>query len=153
MTYLDREEINEHCIVLIAVITDLTHDAENIMEYLTYIQKGSMHLKLMPTDEIITRLKEVTQQLPQGLYFPFKVHVENWLAIERHIEITTFCDKTNIYMILRFPLIAQSTYDLINVIVLPIHDYDNVFTVTEINNNLIAIDRDNISQVSTKRLR
>jgi len=94
MMYLDQEEINEHCIVLIAVITDLIRDTENIMECLTYIQKGSMHLKLMPTDEIITQLKEATQQLPQGLYFPFKVHAEDWLAIERHTEITAFCDKT-----------------------------------------------------------
>jgi len=143
--YLDREEINEHCIILIAVITDLIRDAENIMEYLTYIQKGSMHPKLMPTDEIIAQLKEATQQLPQGLYFPFKVHAEDWLAIERHTEITAFCDKTNIYTILRFPLIAQPTYDLVNVIALPVHDHDNVFTATEINNNLIAIDRDKLT--------
>jgi len=72
------------------------------MEYLTYIQKGSMHPKLMPTDDIIAQLKEVTQQLPQRLYFPFKVHAKDWLAIERHTEITAFCDKTNIYTILRF---------------------------------------------------
>jgi len=53
------------------------------MEYLTYIQKGSMHPKLMPTDEIIAQLKEATQQLPQGLYFPFKVRAEDWLAESR----------------------------------------------------------------------
>jgi len=31
MRYLDREEINERCIVLIAVLTDLIRDAENIV--------------------------------------------------------------------------------------------------------------------------
>jgi len=46
---------------------------------------------------------------------------------------------------LRFPLIAQPIYDLINVVTLPIHDYDNVFTATEINNNLIAIDRNKLT--------
>jgi len=145
MRYLDREEINEYYIVLIAVITDLICDAESIMEYLTYIQKRSMHPKLMLTDKIIAQLKEATQQLPQGLYFPFKVHAEDWLAIERHTEITAFCDKTNIYTILHFPLIAQPTYDLVNVIALPIRDYDNVFTAMETNNNLIAIDRDKLT--------
>jgi len=143
--YLDREEMNEHFMLLIAVIADLIRDAENIIEYLTYIKKGAMHPKLMPTNDIIAQLKEATPQLPQGLYFPFKVHAEDWLAIERHTEITVYCDKTNIYTILRFPLIAQPTYDLINVIALPIHDYDNVFTATEINNNLIAIDKDKLT--------
>jgi len=89
------------------------------MEYLTYIQKGSMHSKLMPTGEIIAQLKEATQQLSQGLYFPFKVHAENWLAIEGHTEITAFCDKTNIYTHIHkhITLIAQP-YDLVNVIAL-----------------------------------
>jgi len=61
------------------------------------------------------------------------------LAIERHTEITAFYGKTNIYTILRFPLITQPTYDL-NIIALPIHDYDNVFIAMEINNNLIATE-------------
>jgi len=65
-----------------------------------------MHAKLMPIDEIIAQLKEATQQLLQGLYFPFKVHAEDWLAIERHTEITAFCDKTNIYTILTFVNLA-----------------------------------------------
>jgi len=99
MRYLNREEINEHCIVLIAVIADLIRDVENIMEYLTHIQKESMHPKLMPIDGIIAQLKEVTQQLSQGLYFSFKVHAEDWLAIERHTKIIAFCNKTNIYAI------------------------------------------------------
>jgi len=74
----------------------------------------------MPIDDIIRQLKEATQQIPQGLYFPFKVHNEDWLAIEKHTEITAFSDKTMVYTILRFPLVVQSNYDLINVIALSI---------------------------------
>jgi len=70
-----------------------------------------------------------------------------------HTEITAFCNKTNIYTILCFLLVAQPPCDLINVIALPIHDYDNVFTATEINNNLIAIDRDKLTYLKLARLR
>jgi len=76
--YLTREELNEQSIVHIAM-SDLLCDAENlhnIIEYLTYIRQGAMHLKLMPID-IIQQLKEATQQILQGLYFPFKVHNED----------------------------------------------------------------------------
>jgi len=103
-----------------------------------YIYSKGIYPKLMPTDNIIDQLKKATQQLLQGLYFSFKVLAEDWLAIKRHTEITMFCDKTNIYTILRFPLIAQPTYNLINAIALTIHDYDNIFIATEINNNLIT---------------
>jgi len=83
MRYLTREELNEQSIIHIAVMTDLIRDAENVIEYLTYIRQGAMHPKLMPVDDIIRQLKEATQQIPQGLYFPFKVHNEDWLTIER----------------------------------------------------------------------
>jgi len=53
-------------------MTDLICDIENIIEYLTYIRQEAMHPKLMPIDDIIRQLKEATQQIPQGLYFPLK---------------------------------------------------------------------------------
>jgi len=71
MRYLDREEINEHCIVLIAVITDLIRDAENIIEYLIYIQKGSMHPKLIFSDEINRATKRGDTAITAGIIFPF----------------------------------------------------------------------------------
>jgi len=75
MKYLTREELNEQSIIHIAIMSDLIRDAENIIEYLTYIRQGTMHPpKLMPIDVIIQQLKEATQQIPQGLYFPFKIH-------------------------------------------------------------------------------
>jgi len=79
------------------------------------------------------------------LYFPFKVHNEDWLAIEKHTEIITFSNKTIVYTILRFLLLAQPNYDLINVIALPVHDYSNIFTAREINNEIIAVDREKLT--------
>jgi len=90
MKYLTHEELNEQSIIHIAIMFDLIRDAENIIEYLTYIRQGAMHSKLMPIDDIIRQLKEATQQIPQELYFLFKVHNENWLAIEKHTQITAF---------------------------------------------------------------
>jgi len=110
-----------------------------------------MHLKLMPIDDIIQQLKKVTQQISQGLYFPFKVHSENWLAIEKHTQITAFSDKTTLYTILRFPLIAQPNYDLINVIALPVHDYSNIFTAREVGNEVIAVDREKLTYLKITR--
>jgi len=94
--YLTREELNEQSIIHIAIMTDLICDAENIIEYLTYIRQGAMHPKLMPINAIIQQLKEATQQIPQELYFPFKVH-QDWLAIDT--QITAFSDKTIVYTV------------------------------------------------------
>jgi len=111
-----------------------------------------MHPKLMPIDNIIQQLKEATQQIPQRLYFPFKVHNEDWLAIKKHTEITAFSDKTTVYTILRFPLIAQPNYDLINVIALPVYDYSNIFTAREVGNEVIAVNREKLTYLKlTKR--
>src|SRR5436190_5424320 len=85
----NKQEIAEHFLIITAVVTELIRDVENAIEYLTYIRDGAMHPKLMPVDTITTHLKEATQQLPHGLYFPFKVHTE-WLAIEDYTEISAY---------------------------------------------------------------
>ncbi|KAL6419239.1 hypothetical protein ACFW04_013678 [Cataglyphis niger] len=124
--YTERAEINEHFIIITAVITELIRDAENIIEYLT--------------------LKKATQQLQQGLYFPFKIHAEDWLAIEEHTKISAFYDKGNVYTILTFPLITQPSYDIIKVITLPVPTHNNnTFIVTQINNNIIAVDKEKLT--------
>ena len=110
-----------------------------------------MHPKLMPVDTIIAHLKEATQQLPHGLYFPFKVHAEDWLAIEDYTEISAYYDKSNIFTILRFSLITQPTYNIINVIALPVFSQNNVMTETEIRNEIIALDKEKLTYIKLKR--
>jgi len=105
----------------------------------------------MPVDDIIRQLKEATQQIPQGLYFPFKIHNEDWLTIEKYTQITAFSDKTTVFTVLRFPLIALPNYDIINVIALPVHDYSNIFTVGEVNSEIIAVDREKLTYLKMIR--
>ena len=85
------------------------------------------------------------------MYFPFKVHFEDWLAIEDYTEISAYYDKPNIFTILRFPLITQPTYNIINVIALPVFSQNNVMTETEIKNEIIALDKEKLTYIKLKR--
>ncbi|KAL6417482.1 hypothetical protein ACFW04_012710 [Cataglyphis niger] len=86
--YTERAEINEHFIIITAVITELKRDAENIIEYLTYTRKETMHPKLIPIEAIIINLKEATQQLQR--------------KGTEHTTISAFYDKKKVYTILQF---------------------------------------------------
>lgn len=143
--FFEREDITEHFLIVTAVITELIRDAENILDYLGNIQQGTIHLKLMPVETIIAHLKEATQQIPRGSYFPFPVHAEDWLQIEKYSSISAYGDKTKIFTILRFPLIAKPTYDIIKVTALPVPDNNKIMSVTEVKNELIAIDRESLT--------
>lgn len=57
-------------------MSDLTRDAENILKYLLFIQKGILHPRLTFIDHIIECLRETISQLPERLYFPFRVKEE-----------------------------------------------------------------------------
>jgi len=52
------------------MISDLTRDAAETLEYLMYIKQGSLHPKLTPIENIINNLKEAAAGLPKKL-FPF----------------------------------------------------------------------------------
>lgn len=114
--YSIREEIDEHFTVILAMIADLTSNAKDVIEYLTYIRKGTMHPILTPIENIITQLQKAAAQGAQGLYFSFKLSSEEWLNIEEYVKISAYRDGPKIFTVLQFPLISQPAYDVVWVI-------------------------------------
>jgi len=137
-----RNDLDEHFTIIDAMISDLTRDAAETLEYLMYIKQGSLHPKLTPIENIISNLKEAAAGLPEGLYFPFTCQKQEWLSIEKVTTITAYCDKENIYSILKFPLATLPTYEILHAIPLPVYDHEDVFTAIEIRNHWIAVDSD-----------
>ncbi|XP_070171358.1 uncharacterized protein [Polyergus mexicanus] len=96
--YSTREEITEHFTVIIAMITDLIRDAEDVIEYLTYVRKGTMHPVLTPISDIMTQLKEAAIQLPHEMTIQPKEVIQG-SEIETYlpeINITFIRDNTDI---------------------------------------------------------
>lgn len=139
--YKTREDINEHFTIIIAVIIDLIQNAKDVIEYLTYVSKGEVHPILTPINDIITQLQKATSQT-QELYFPFEIEKRNWLKIEKYVKVSAYRDNLNIYTILYFPLISHPAYSVIKVFPLPIHDHEDIFTLAEIHNNLIILNKE-----------
>jgi len=125
------------------MISDLTSDTIETLKYLMYIKQGSLHPKLTLIENIINNLKEAAE-LAKGLYFPFACQRQEWLNTEKVTTITAYCDKENIYSILRFPLahyLRNTMYEILQAISLPVYDHD-IFTAIEIRNRWISVDSD-----------
>jgi hypothetical protein len=128
-------------LVLNAVITDLQEDIRDIIEYLTPKQNEAAAIRLLPIDRIIAELKEVATHLTEGLHFPFRVQIENWHTIQAYASINAYFSSPCIYTIIKFPIVAYPTYDVIKAIPLPKHDYNNVFAIIRITQPLAAISK------------
>lgn len=79
------------------------------------------------------------------MYFPFKIRTDDWLAIEENTAITAYHESDKIYTILRFPLIAQPTYDIVKAIEFPTPYINNVYNYIKINNPIIVIDKEKLT--------
>lgn len=111
MGYGRWEDMDEHFLTVEAIITDLTHDTENVIE-LANAKKGIINVRLIPIESIIANLKEaITSQLSQGLHFPSRIAAENWANIEKFIN--AYNDNSNIYTIIKSPLIIYAAYDIL----------------------------------------
>jgi len=73
---------------------------------------------------------------------PFEIKYDEWLTIENYMKVSAYCDKTTIYTILKFPIVAQPMYDILNVISSPTYNYVNKFAYRKVDNKLIAINKD-----------
>ncbi|XP_039315145.1 uncharacterized protein LOC113003882 [Solenopsis invicta] len=134
-----QSNIHEHFITINAIVADLNRDIKDTLDYLTTIKQGILHPRLAPIKNIIENLKEASLQLPEGLYFPFRINKNKWFEIEKVITISAYCDTNNIFSILEFPLISHPKYKILNIISLPVPESENIATIIKIKNPLIAI--------------
>ena len=104
------------------------------------MKQGILHPRLAPITSIIDSLKEANLQLPEGLYFPFRINANKWFEIEKIITLNAYYNDGKIFTILEFPLIAHTEYNILNVIALPIPKNGNQFAIIEIKNPVIAIN-------------
>lgn len=141
-TEIKREDIIEHFLIINTILIDLQQDIQDIINFLTQIQNEILNPKIIPIEKVISELKEATLHIPQGTQFPFGPNIEEWNIIRKLITVSAYFDNTNIYIILRFPLISYPKYKIIKVVPLPIHDHDNIFVFTEVNQHIIAISTD-----------
>ncbi|XP_072758153.1 uncharacterized protein [Anoplolepis gracilipes] len=100
-----REELDEHFIVLNAIIGDLMNNMMDIITHLQDVKKGIINIRLVPIEEVISNLREIVSQMPQEARFPFQIAQGNWEAIGKFITISAYYDNTHVYKILRFPLV------------------------------------------------
>lgn len=141
--FTQREDLDEHLLVLTTIVTDLTRDIISVIDFLTYTKDGMIITKLLPLEKIINELKEAAPQLTKGLHFPFKIQMENWRNIQKHAKLSAYFDDRDIVTIIRFPVIAYPTYKLIKAVPFPTYERTNVFSFIKINHPLIAIDKEN----------
>jgi len=138
-----RENIDEHLLILNTILTDLTNDVNDIIDFMTHTKNGAILTHLLPIETIITELKEATTLLTSGLHFPFRVQTTNWRIIQKYIVTGAQYIYPSIYIMLRFPIVAYPMYDIIKITPVPILDSANVFTLIKTTYNLIAIDKEN----------
>lgn len=103
-TEIKREDIIEHFLIINAILVDLQKDIQDIIDFLTNIQSGTLNLKIIPAEKLISELKDATSHLPQRTQFPFGLRLEEWNIIKKLLTASAYYDDTNIYTILRFPL-------------------------------------------------
>jgi len=80
--------VDKHLLILNTIVTDLTNDVKDIIDFMTYTKNGTMLTHLLPIETIVTELREATILLTSGLYFPFKIQTANWQIIQKYIVTT-----------------------------------------------------------------
>ncbi|XP_020297857.1 uncharacterized protein LOC109862274, partial [Pseudomyrmex gracilis] len=139
--YAQQQELRDYFLELGSLLTEMELDAEGIIiEYVTNVHTNFAKLEIVPLEQILHSLKEANNQFMQDLRFPFAVTLENWLEIKRFVTVSVYCKDSNIFTVVKFPLINSGSYNVYRVVPLPVHERDNVFAVVQVNHSVVAID-------------
>jgi len=85
-----QEDIIEHLIIITTIMTDLSQDIENFIDFLTNTASGLILTRLLTLERIIKELREAATHLTKGLHFPFKIQIENWRTIQKYMTINAY---------------------------------------------------------------
>jgi len=111
--------VDKHLLILNIIVTDLTNDVKDIIDFMIYTKNGIILIHLLPIETTITELRETNTLLTNGLHFSFRVQTANWRIIQKYIIVSAHYDYPSIYIILRYPSVAYSVYEIIKIT--PVH--------------------------------
>ncbi|XP_020296243.1 uncharacterized protein LOC109861140 [Pseudomyrmex gracilis] len=138
--YAQQQELRDYFLELGSLLSEMELDAEGIIEYVTDVHTKFAKLEVVPLEQIIHSLKEANNQFMRDLRFPFAVILENWLESKRFVTVSVYCKDSNIFTVVKFPLINSGSYNVYRVIPLPVHERDNVFAAVRVKHPVVAID-------------
>ncbi|XP_067204149.1 uncharacterized protein [Linepithema humile] len=145
---IKSEEINEYYTIISRMLTDLQRDVQDAYDFITYAGHGMLNPRVTPTEQILNELRAITPKLPQGTHFPFVLENSGWHLMEQVVTVTAFVANNTVYCIIKFPLVSYPRYKLIKVIPLPIFNHGTLFTFTEVNQHIIAVNLELASYVT-----
>jgi len=61
------------------------------------------------------------------------------------MKISAYCNKTTIYTILKFPIVAQPMYDILNVISLPTYNHVNKIAINKDMRIYVILTKQNLN--------
>jgi len=117
--------MDEHLLLLNTIMTDLTNDIKDVIDFLTYAKDGIILTHLLPIEDIITELSKYC--VSNGLHFPFRIQAANWRIIQKYVAISAHYNHPKIYMTLRFPIVAYPIYEIIKITPLPVYKHANIY--------------------------
>jgi len=136
-----REDMDEHLLLLNTIMTDLTNDIKDVIDFLTYTKDGIILTYLLPIENIITELQKASTLLTNGLHFPFRTQRANWRIIQKYIAINAHYNHPKIYITLRFPIVAYPISEIIKITPLPVYKHANIFMLIKTMYPLLAIEK------------
>jgi len=80
-----RKDVDERLLILNTIVTDLTNDVNDIIDFMIHIKNDAILTHLLPIETIVTELWEATTLLTSGLHFSFRVQTANWRIIQKYI--------------------------------------------------------------------
>ena len=135
-----RADLVDHFITLNALLTDLTQDVDDVLQYYTGLKGGIISTNVPSSAQITKLLQTTVQHFPNGLTFPIAPKLENTNVIEKLSSVTAYFDRTTLIAVITVPLISSQTFTVIEGTPAPIHIHGNSYAVLVIRTPILVID-------------
>lgn len=122
-----KQDIDEHMSLLILITTEVNNEISTIINAILFAKNNAIHPVIITPQQYGVELIKTLTYLPSQTKYPLDLNDKDIPELMSLTNLITYVTKEKLVFVIKTPLITQVSYDLYNVLPVPIKSKENTF--------------------------
>lgn len=147
-----KQDLDEHLSFLTLVTTEVNNEMSMVIDAILFAKNNNIHPIIISPEQYIYELKKTVSYIPIHTQYPLDLNVDNAAELLSLVNIVSYYMNDKIVFMIKTPLIIQQSYDVYNLVPVPILNKNNTYIFILPSEKYILLSENKIHYTSLDNL-
>ena len=147
-----KQDIDEHMSLLTLITTEINNEISTVINAILFTKNNIIHPVIITPEQYGIELRKTVSYLPPQTKYPLEINEKNIPELLSLVNLASYVSNEKLVFIIETPLITQASYDLYNVLPVPIKSRDDTFIFVLPNFKYFLISHNKIHYTNLQNL-